>query len=75
LEEYYLGKIIHTYGNHEMYNLKRTEIGERLGIPFFVEQEYETDRIPGSTEDDDVVGYWSFVQNKIRFIVLDTYDI
>jgi len=63
LDAYKHGPIIHTYGNHELYNLSRDEIGKLLGIPFVQETKA------------DLVGYRSIVKNKIRFVILDTYDI
>lgn len=63
LNVYTNGPILHTYGNHELYNLSREVIGKMLNIPFVLES------------DDDLVGYRSYVKNKIRFVVLDTYDI
>ena len=63
LSKYTHGPIIHTYGNHELYNLDRASLGERLGIPFVKEP------------CGDLVGYRSHVHNAVRFVVLDTYDI
>ena len=63
LSAYKSGPILHTYGNHELYNLEREKLGEKLGIQF-VKEEY-----------GDLVGYRSHVHNGIRFVVLDTYDI
>uniref|UniRef100_A0A7S3QHI5 Calcineurin-like phosphoesterase domain-containing protein n=1 Tax=Chaetoceros debilis TaxID=122233 RepID=A0A7S3QHI5_9STRA len=78
----YKGRILHTYGNHELYNLSRKEIGEKLQIPFVKEP------------CGDLVGYYSFssssssrdgIENSkdgndgdechVQFVVLDTYDI
>eukprot|EP00985_Skeletonema_marinoi_P003584 scaffold1551_cov73-Skeletonema_marinoi.AAC.1 len=33
----YSGKILHTYGNHELYNLSRDRLAEKLNIPFTLE--------------------------------------
>lgn len=63
LSAYKNGPILHTYGNHELYNLSRESIGKILDIPFVKES------------NDDLVGYRSYVKNNFRFIVLDTYDI
>lgn len=59
----YEGVIIHTYGNHEMYNLDRHALGQKLNIPFVKEP------------CGDLVGYRSYVHKSIRFLVLDSYDI
>lgn len=63
LSAYDHGPILHTYGNHELYNLDRRQIGELLNIPFIKEKNAE------------LVGYRSHIINNIRFVVLDTYDI
>lgn len=60
---YKCGPILHTYGNHELYNLDRQTLGEKLGIPFVREP------------CGDLVGYRSHVHKSVRFVVLDTYDI
>ena len=60
-------KILHTYGNHELYNVDRKELGKLLAIPFHSEP---------CGED---VGYRSHQCEKngvrLTFVVLDTYDI
>ena len=63
LSTYDHGPILHTYGNHELYNLDRQQIGKLLNIPFIKEK------------NSELVGYRSHTINDIRFIVLDTYDI
>lgn len=63
LSPYQHGRIIHTYGNHELYNLNREQISQMLGIPFIQE------------EDDELVGYQSYSHEGIRFVVLDSMDI
>ncbi len=63
LSGYTHGPILHTYGNHELYNLDRPTLGLKLGIPFVQEP------------CGDLVGYHSYVHDGIRFVVLDTYDI
>jgi manganese-dependent ADP-ribose/CDP-alcohol diphosphatase len=60
---YKSGKIIHTYGNHCLYNLDRQTIGSKLGIPFVKEP------------CGDLVGYSSHVHDGVRFIVIDSYDV
>lgn len=77
LSHYKHGPILHTYGNHELYNLERSQIGNILGIPFKEE----------TKGNGDLVGYWSYLlesndddnegdeKMKIRFVILDTYDI
>lgn len=37
LSAYTHGDLLHTYGNHELYNVNRNELGELLSIPFFSE--------------------------------------
>lgn len=66
LSAYQKGPILHTYGNHELYNLSREEIGDKMGIPFVKES------------CGDLVGYYSYVSEqhpKLRFVVIDSYDI
>ena len=77
LSAYTSGRILHTYGNHELYNLSRKELAKKLSIPFKLEP------------TNDLVGYYDHLlheplqhQNeeqsssmKIRFVVLDSYDI
>jgi len=69
----YTGRILHTYGNHELYNLSRWDLSNKLSIPFTLEP------------TNDLVGYYDHLlhrqQNqpsspmKLRFLVLDSYDI
>ena len=61
----YSGDILHTYGNHELYNLSREDIGKKLNIPFVKE------------ECGELVGYYYKTShcNKIRFVVIDSYDV
>ena len=61
----YTGKILHTYGNHELYNLNREDIGMKLGIPFVREK------------SGDLVGYYAHDSpcKSTKFVVLDSYDI
>ncbi len=61
----YHGKIIHTYGNHELYNLSREDIGKKLNIPFVREP------------CGDLVGYYSYDSpcKTTKFVVLDSYDV
>jgi manganese-dependent ADP-ribose/CDP-alcohol diphosphatase len=63
LSHYQTGPILHTYGNHELYNLHRVHLGEKLNIPFVQEP------------CGDLVGYRSYSYNGLRFVVLDTNDI
>lgn len=76
----YSGRILHTYGNHELYNLSRERLQEKLGIPFTREK------------CGDLVGYYTCLMDnhsnkqknkyeeqsssmKLRALVLDTYDL
>lgn len=63
LVEYKHGDTLHIYGNHCLYNLDRPSLQTKLGIPFVKEQ------------CGDLVGYYSYLKNNVRFIVLDSYDI
>ena len=87
LAHYRTGPILHTYGNHELYNVNRDMLGRILNIPFVRES------------CGDLVGYYSYqvdpsiIQNThkntfhqpslhhsddfqpYRFIVIDSYDI
>ena len=59
----YSGPMIHTYGNHCLYNLDRKQLGDKLGLKFVEES------------CGALVGYSHYVRDGIRFVVLDTYDI
>ena len=63
LSVYKQGPILHTYGNHELYNLDREMIGEKLNIPFQREA------------CGDLVGYWTHVHRGVRFVIIDSYDV
>ena len=65
LSAYKSGPILHTYGNHELYNLDREDIAEKLQIPFVKES------------CDELVGYYSMESpcGIVRFVILDSYDI
>lgn len=63
LSVYNHGPILHTYGNHELYNLHRDDLGKKLNIPFVREP------------CGDLVGYRDHRHEGIRFVVLDSYDI
>ncbi|KAL7535527.1 hypothetical protein ACHAXR_006544 [Thalassiosira sp. AJA248-18] len=71
LSNYKSGRILHTYGNHELYNLSREDLAHKLSIPFTLEP------------TNDLVGYYDHLLHesqqsssmKLRFIVLDSYDI
>lgn len=79
-------KVVHSYGNHCLYNLNRSELRETLGIPFRSEQrgfgsfskkrrddliqrnnpnespnQKEGDDRNDGDNDDDLVGYYSYV--------------
>jgi manganese-dependent ADP-ribose/CDP-alcohol diphosphatase len=78
LSPYNAGRILHTYGNHELYNLSRFELGHKLSIPFIREPTNELvgyyDHVLHEPQrqhcDDDNANPW-----KLRFVVLDSYDI
>jgi len=63
----YKGRILNTYGNHELYNLNREDIGSKLNIPMHHSNE----------PDGELVGYYfhSSPCNTVRFVVLDSYDV
>ena len=85
LSAYTHGPILHTYGNHELYNLSREKLGTKLNIPFTKE------------ECGDLVGYYSCLIDsnnnnsdsssnnnnnnksssnmKLRAVILDSYDL
>lgn len=83
LSVYNCGRILHTYGNHELYNLSREQLATKLEIPFTREP------------SGDLVGYYTYLfenrdsnyfnynkndkeqssSMKLRAIVLDTYDV
>ena len=61
----YSGKIIHTYGNHELYNLSREDLRHKLNIPFVREP------------CGELVGYYAHTTpcKTVKFIVIDSYDV
>ena len=66
LSHYQHGPMIHSYGNHCLYNMDRPVMQRKLRIPFVQESSGEW------------VGYYSYKLPKapqVRFVVLDTYDI
>lgn len=65
LSAYSHGPILHTYGNHELYNMDREQLGPLLNIPFLKEP------------CGDLVGYWSHLAKEcgVRFVFLDSYDV
>jgi manganese-dependent ADP-ribose/CDP-alcohol diphosphatase len=63
LSKYRSGPILHAYGNHCLYNLDRPSLQRKLGIPFVKEP------------CGDLVGYRSHGHKKIRFVILDSYDV
>lgn len=63
LSRYEHGSVIHTYGNHCLYNLDRPTLSQKLGIPFIKEP------------CGDLVGYFHHQHKGFRFVVLDSYDI
>mmetsp|Transcript_11058 Transcript_11058/g.16567 ORF Transcript_11058/g.16567 Transcript_11058/m.16567 type:complete len:421 (+) Transcript_11058:64-1326(+) len=74
----YSGKILHTYGNHELYNLSRDRLAEKLKIPFTKEDTgdlvgYYTHLIENCDQNDEEQSSSSSM--KLRALVLDTYDL
>eukprot|EP00569_Conticribra_weissflogii_P007741 CAMPEP_0171336786 /NCGR_PEP_ID=MMETSP0878-20121228/6256_1 /TAXON_ID=67004 /ORGANISM="Thalassiosira weissflogii, Strain CCMP1336" /LENGTH=468 /DNA_ID=CAMNT_0011838309 /DNA_START=235 /DNA_END=1641 /DNA_ORIENTATION=- len=82
LSSYKNGKILHTYGNHELYCLSRIDLKEKLRIPFTTEptgdlvgyythslHEYDKEKTSQSQEIIDSE------QMKLRFLFIDSYDI
>ena len=71
LSSYNAGRMLHTYGNHDIYNLSRLDLARKLSIPFTLEP------------TNDLVGYYDHLLHqpqqpssmKMRFLVLDSYDI
>ena len=80
LSIYQVGKIVHTYGNHELYNLSREELAKKLLIPFTLES------------TNDLVGYYVHLLDepyhhhrcsmnnntdawKLRFVMIDSFDV
>jgi len=59
------GPMLHVYGNHCLYNMDRTTMMTKLGIPFVKEP------------CGDLVGYYSHLiaNTQLRCIVLDSYDV
>jgi manganese-dependent ADP-ribose/CDP-alcohol diphosphatase len=85
LSAYGCGRILHTHGNHCLYNLDRPTLAAQLGIPFRREgEEGDGSRrskpvpppIADDNEPDDLVGYYSVFDESsgVRFVVLDCYD-
>ena len=83
LGSYSAGRILHTYGNHELYNLSRRDLGKKLSIPFKLEP--ITNELVGyydhllqvprgcrANDDDGVVVDHPW---KVRFVVIDSFDI
>lgn len=67
LSSYKSGRMLHTYGNHELYSLSRHELAHKLSIPF-------------TKEGNDLVGYYHHLLHEpksfpLRFLVLDSYDV
>ena len=73
----YNGHILHTYGNHDLYNMTREIIASKLNIPFVKEKCY-LERDASEQEVEELVGYYSYTHPScpsIIFIMLDSYDI
>jgi manganese-dependent ADP-ribose/CDP-alcohol diphosphatase len=63
LHAYQNGPILHVYGNHCLYNLDRSTLAKKLGIPFVTEP------------CGDLVGYSCYRHKQWAFLTLDSYDI
>lgn len=63
LSAYQSGPVLHAYGNHCLYNLDRSTLQTRLGIPFVKEP------------CGDLVGYHTYRHQGVRFVTIDSYDI
>lgn len=64
LSDYTHGPILHTYGNHELYNCNRQVLQKLLNISFVKEP------------CGELVGYSSHLfHNNVRFVILDSYDV
>jgi manganese-dependent ADP-ribose/CDP-alcohol diphosphatase len=63
LQSYTHGPILHTYGNHCLYNLDRETLASKVGVVFVQEP------------CGDLVGYHSYLHDSIRFVVVDSYDV
>jgi manganese-dependent ADP-ribose/CDP-alcohol diphosphatase len=87
LGSYRAGPILHTYGNHELYNLSRLDLAKKLSIPFTLEptndlvgyydhvlhepRHWRPRRRDGTDDDDDDSDH----PWKLRFVVVDSFDI
>jgi manganese-dependent ADP-ribose/CDP-alcohol diphosphatase len=79
LSAYTHGPILHTYGNHELYNLSREKLGTKLNIPFTKEEcgdlvGYYSCLI-GSNNNSDSSNNKSSSNMKLRAVILDSYDL
>ena len=87
LGSYRAGPILHTYGNHELYNLSRLDLAKKLSIPFTLEStndlvgyydhvlhepRHRGPRRRDGTDDDDDDSDHPW---KLRFVVVDSFDI
>ncbi|KAL3806912.1 hypothetical protein ACHAXA_008922 [Cyclostephanos tholiformis] len=84
LGSYSAGRILHTYGNHELYNLSRRDLGKKLSIPFTLEP---TNELVGyydhllheprrfQRDDDDDSNSNNEDPWKLRFVIIDSFDI
>ena len=88
LGSYRAGPILHTYGNHELYNLSRLDLAKKLSIPFTLEptndlvgyydhvlhepRHWRPRRRDGTDDDDDDDSDHPW---KLRFVVVDSFDI
>jgi manganese-dependent ADP-ribose/CDP-alcohol diphosphatase len=89
LAHYRAGPILHTYGNHELYNVNRELLGRILNIPFVREScgdlvGYYSIRVDGvnpaininnSESSQSTIYPHRSIKNAFRFVVIDSYDI
>ncbi|CAJ1941606.1 unnamed protein product [Cylindrotheca closterium] len=73
MAQYTKGPILHTYGNHCLYNMDRKQLQDKLGIPFVKEPKIGNQE--GDDDGHELVGYYSHLHKGIRFITVDSYDV
>jgi manganese-dependent ADP-ribose/CDP-alcohol diphosphatase len=75
LSVYTHGPILHSYGNHCLYNLDRQTLNERLGIPFQVENDGEAEWVGYYSHRIEMLGNGKSSLSSMRLIFLDAYDV